>query len=118
MSEHLPADQVLAVATAFASLATTVNESKCKGLFFRVRESRFISNGTITLRREFKPLKRMSCKGCGSCEWMFDDLNECGMAFIDDGQNGDIVRLAVLNEKRDWETGYVDNYDLRFLVQK
>jgi hypothetical protein len=94
--------------------------SQCKGLLFRVRESRFMSasSGAIVHKREYVPLKRKSCQGCGECGWIVDDLREREFVVIDGGKDGDIVSIHIANICRDWETGYIDDCDLKFSVVK
>ncbi len=100
---------------------TKEEKETCKGLFFRVRKSSFMdSRGAICFNLHFVPLIRMSCKGCESCYYMYDDLRERnydvdgGIGWRDDLKNGDTVELKVTNIHRDWESGYIDDWDLEF----
>lgn len=94
-------------------------KTTCKGLIFRVRESRFMSlSGAITSKREYRPLKRLSCAGCPQCEWIEGDLRELDFQFVNGGKDGDTVQLKMTNIGRDPETGYIDDYDLEFVKIK
>ena len=91
----------------------------CKGLLFRVRESRYRAAGdTIAFRREYRFLKKKSCPGCNQCGYLWDDLAERNYEVIDGGNDGDIVQLRVTNISTDWETGYADDWDLGMFPQK
>lgn len=49
----------------------------CKGLFFRYKESVYVTNrGGWAQHYEITPLKRMSCPGCSNCGSMLDYLRE------------------------------------------
>ena len=92
-------------------------EGECNGLLFRVRENVYYSkNGCIVKDRRYVPLKRKSCK-CGKCISMLDDIRD-GVEVIDGGEEGDIVRLVMVNMSTDWETGYLDNWDYEMVVTK
>lgn len=97
---------------------TEQSKSTCKGKVYRVQDNNFLaSNGSYHTHRTYKLLKRRSCKGCVHCGWIDDAINE-GTAVIDGGNTGDLVTLIPVNEKRDWETGCVDEFDLQFIVVK
>lgn len=92
-----------------------VKPPPCKGLYYRVRVSRYrSSNGVIAHRREYRPLQRLSCHGCARCDWMWDALADADYKFLDGGKDGDVVRLVMANISHDPESGYVDDFDLAF----
>lgn len=94
---------------------------ECKGRFYRVRDSRYLSTrGRVVHTREFIPLKRKSCFGCEECGWIDDDLVEFKYNVLEeDGLcDGDIVTITTANISRDWESGWVDGYDLQFVKVK
>lgn len=97
-----------------------VKEEKdgCKGRYYRVMKSKYINNaGSITFTTQFRPLKRRSCKGCVECGWLEDDLRErdLDILFEKDFEGGEIVTIISCNEHTDWETGHVDDYDIKFV---
>ena len=68
-------------------------KDKCKGLFFRCYKNSHFTNGTISSKIELRFLKRMSCKGCSSCDWMDEFISEdiigsecCGDNYLCDSQ--------------------------------
>lgn len=85
-----------------------------KGMFFRVCESNYRSKDSLIKKREYRLLKRMSSPECPCCDSLWDDLSENGYLFIDGGEQDDIVELVRTNIGVDYETGYVDDYDLAF----
>jgi hypothetical protein len=100
-----------------------VNESEhiCTGLVFRGFNSMFFSGGKLERREGIRLLKRESCNGCEKCGWMLENLSQddCSetiiMPTIDDGK---VYTVKITNESRDWETGYVDDYDLEVVLLK
>ena len=47
---------------------------------------------------------------------MFDlFVTSSGSCVMTDAQPGGIYKLAITNVSTDWETGYVDDYDLSFI---
>jgi hypothetical protein len=104
---------------AFAAEIQGKTEPDCKGKIFRVREGKFLrANGAIVFQREYVPMKRLSCPGCAKCDWLVDDILESGFQVIEGGEPGDLVELKVTNVGTDWETGYVDSWDLEFVKVK
>ncbi len=91
---------------------------ECKGLFFRVSVNDYFvrERNEYTYSTRLRLLKSISCPGCNQCQWLLDNYGECGDIPIlpDDLSNGDVVTLGVTNISHDYETGYVDGYDLRF----
>jgi hypothetical protein len=102
-----------------SSLKIDTGQPVCKGKIYRVREANFIrKNGSIVSQREYVPMKRLSCPGCSLCDYLESDLRENDYQVIDGGLDGDLVELRVTNISTDWETGYVDGYDLEFAKVK
>lgn len=94
--------------------------NKCKDRFFRVRKNAYIHNGKIVISTTLKELKRKSCPGCNVCGWMEDDLYEglvnYGESYIDgldELKDGDMVRLNVVIDSTDYETGHADSWHLK-----
>lgn len=63
----------------------------------------------------------MSCGGCNECGWVPEYIEEemnSGEPLVtwsDTLQDGDIVRIKMTNMTTDWETGYVDGWELEFV---
>ena len=89
---------------------------ECKGLVFRGFENLFWANNRLERKEGIKLLKRKSCSGCPKCGWLLDSMSEQvsnGTTIIMSNiENGKEYSLRVINEHRDWETGYVDDYDI------
>jgi hypothetical protein len=63
----------------------------------------------------------MSCPGCEGCDWMEDEIRN----FIDNDtpithepKEGQLYRVAIINEERDWESGIIDAWDIAFVPLK
>lgn len=93
---------------------------ECKGIFFRGITNNYFdyATGKLVWKEELRLLKRMSCKGCSKCDWLFDDIREhaeCGCSIIlpkNGIEHGKTYRIVVSNITKDYETGYVDDWDL------
>lgn len=48
----------------------------CKGLFFRASKTSWMNCEGLGTTTRLRLLKRMSCKGCYSCDWFEEDFNE------------------------------------------
>ena len=99
------------------------NKSDCKGLIFRGKVNKYInSKGEYVVTKRMSPLKRNSCSGCKECGWLMDELFEFISndydPFQKEVEHNKLYRLIVTNITEDWETGYVDDYDLMFIEQK
>ena len=73
-------------------------EKKCKGLYFRGTTNQYVSSHmSVEFRRSLRLLKRMSCKGCSQCAWIFDDLPEFHNYndLTKDIENGKLYKLKV-----------------------
>ena len=106
-----------------AAKAIKGNSPECKGLIFRGYSSTFVTyrtRGEINgagRREGIRLLKKKSCPGCGKCGWMLDvllDHIDCETLIFPDIEHGVLYGLRVTNEPRDYESGYVDDYDLEF----
>lgn len=96
-------------------IESTKSENVCKGKVYKVIDNNFLaSDGSYHTQRRYRYMKRKSCKGCQYCDWINDTINE-GTAVIDGGHHGDYVTLVMANQHTDWETGMVDDFDLRFI---
>lgn len=71
----------------------------CKGLIFRAHVHSFISSHrSIEVKKSLRLLKRKSCKGCESCEWVWDNmmediLNGAVEDFAGEIENGKMYKL-------------------------
>lgn len=88
----------------------------CKGLFFRCEDTQYVSGTVYGQKMLMRLLKRKSCPGCEYCSFLWDDLRELNWPALikPDVKSGAIYQLKVINISRDFETGYVDDYDVVF----
>ncbi|MCX7283922.1 MAG: hypothetical protein NTX28_07735 [Novosphingobium sp.] len=83
----------------------------CKGVFMRYVETQFATKaGGWAQRSELRPLKRMSCPGCGACGCIADSLLEFPdhLEFGPGITSGDVVVMGWKGDGVDWETGHED----------
>lgn len=95
--------------------------AKCKGLVFRYSENTFLSveKGIYQTQARFKVLKRKSCNGCEFCGYLLETLSEDLAAehnpiLPQNPSSNKLYGLRVINESTDFETGYVDSFDMEF----
>lgn len=82
------------------------NPPEHTGLFFRGFNNVFFSDGQYAQKRGYKLLKRKSCKGCPTCDFIFDDLlpTETKDIFdIGEVKNGKIYELKIKNDGGTYE---------------
>jgi len=96
------------------------DDSNCIGKKYRCGVNNYIdTNGVLHMETTMRLLKRKSCPGCEKCDWIEDDLEEliaCGSApIIKNISHGATYHVNIVNISRDWETGYVDDYDIEFV---
>lgn len=92
-------------------------ESECKGIIYRGTVSMCNTSRGFMQTIRLNKLKRMSCSGCSKCGWQ-DDIY--GMFCVEENpilgfetiEDQKLYTLNICNEQTDWETGYVDAYDI------
>ena len=90
--------------------------SVCVGMIFRYSENEFInSNGDFVYTERMRLQRRLSCKGCEKCDWLHDCYKEQGVVWPKGLVKGELYSLQITNESRDWESGYIDDFDLEFV---
>lgn len=93
----------------------------CKGLFFRGYNETFMHNQNIIMKQGLNFLKRMSCSGCEKCGWIWEVMNDqldSKCVIIPEIERGALYSVRIVNESKDWETGYVDSFDFQFFKVK
>lgn len=94
--------------------AEEVKGKECKGLIFRGYNKQFVSGNHIGLHQGLKLLKRKSCPGCEECSWVMEqiaDMLKFNQVIWPEIEDGKLYSVHTTNEKRDLETGLVDDYD-------
>lgn len=102
--------------TDLSNLLVSFNKQECKGIFYRYTESNYKGEyGRIVFSKEIRPLKRISCPGCEKCgseKDLLDSLmSECpnkAIIFNDSVKNDDIIKLVLIEDSHDRETGVID----------
>lgn len=62
-------------------------------------------------------VKKLSCPGCAYCGAIEDDLSNIGVDWpiigIEACEHGKLYTISECNISKDWETGVVDDWDLK-----
>lgn len=102
----------------FDFLDDKIKEPTHKGLFYRVKESMYYSqsSGVFHKKLSLTPLKRMSCKGCGTCDAIEEMISEYGTEELIEGKwkNGETVELKFEGGKYWTDCGYEYDYWLEW----
>jgi len=97
---------------------------KCQGLVFRCSSNQFFlwnwkSRTSFTDKTSMNLLKRKSCKGCSKCDYFYEELHEssCDRQVVmpKNPRDGGLYTVKYKNISTDWETGYVDDYEIEFV---
>ena len=91
----------------------------CTGRFYRCVVNNYVDNkGDFTTKITMVLVKRLSCRGCGKCGWQEDDIHENTVCdhppIIREIEHDGLYELRMTNVGTDWETGYVDSWDLEY----
>lgn len=91
-------------------------ENQCKGLYFRGYRSQYFIGDKFESKVGVRLLKKKSCKGCECCGGMLDSMKEnINNVYLVQIEDGEIYTPIYTNISRDWETGYIDDYDIEFI---
>lgn len=98
----------------------------CKGRYYRFIESIFTGKGgRIVFTKEVRLLKSISCAGCETCwreeEGLSSLLSEDPSGAIDFSgplETGDTIALIFVEDSRDRETGYIEEYHYKAIEVK
>lgn len=96
-------------------------EPVCKGRFYRGYVTKYQTKYGIAKKVELRFLKRLSCPGCNRCGGFDEDLsmgNWEEYVSLEGIEGGKIYTLQYYDITTDWETGYVDDYSIRFVEVK
>ncbi len=85
----------------------------CRGLIFKCSDTEYKTKRGYARKQEMKFLSRSSCHEC-CISSLLDELNEFGAIFPDKLTHDGLYYLTTTNHRMDWETGYIDSYDLIF----
>lgn len=102
------------------NIEKTKGKPTCEGLIFRCRVNTYFSNNRYVDQTSFNLLKRKSCPGCEECEWLLEILSEFynnEVVMFDEVADGGLYRLTIVNTHIDHETGRVDDFDFKFVLE-
>lgn len=96
---------------------TDMANCECKGgLYFRGVVNDYFDGNKLVFKKELRFLKRKSCK-CSKCSWLLGEISEYLHVEIIQApkiKDGAIYTPIITNIHRDFETGYVDDFDIIF----
>jgi len=94
-------------------------EHNCRGLIFRADVSCCPTEKGIGFFVRLNLLKTKSCPGCEFCGALYEAMGEVNNEWvpvgIDSVEHGKLYKLEYCNELRDWETGIVDDWDIKLV---
>lgn len=95
-------------------------QNKCKGLFFRYIVNNFENNKSIFKKQTMRFLKRKSCskEDCSFCDWIREDISMGGVdhfRFPQNGKNRGIYKLRFVEDYKDCDTGYIEDWHYEFV---
>jgi hypothetical protein len=87
--------------------------TECIGRVYRYREKQYTtSDGGIHFHQSITPLKRKSCKGCGQCGWVDEELNSGQDMSFSTMDDFDLCTLSIVNSHQCYDGEW--DYDLEF----
>jgi len=100
-----------------------VQENQCKGDIFKANVSLCKTERGVLFSVRLNKMKRLSCPGCKYCGWLDDDLNELDperfpLLGIENVEHGKLYTITTTNVSRDFETGWIDSWDLEVVEVK
>jgi hypothetical protein len=102
------------------------SKKECR-LIFRYRENNFVSNGRIVFSQELRFMKSLSCNGeCCEGETSqrhytpFEDVEEGGienlqMSIPKNAKDGQLFQAIFVPGPKDFETGYVEDWEWKLV---
>jgi hypothetical protein len=93
-------------------------ETACIGLTFKGHVTVFSKQGRVERRESLNIMRRLSCKGCPKCGWIRDELQETinmNKLIMPPIEEGMLYTIQMVNVSTDWESGYVDDYDMEVI---
>jgi len=104
------------------SLDKDIPKSTCIGKVYRANVSHCQTKTGVLFAVRLQEMKRLSCPGCEYCSWLDECLGEIsldwGITNIVEVEDGKLYTITVCNVQRDWESGMVDDWDLKLVEYK
>ena len=98
---------------------------ECRGVFYRYRKTAYRTKRGFASTETLTKLKRMSCPGCSSCKNTDDvigedmyNTGEFPIILPNNINDGDIIEPYWVPGGTDWETGYVDDWEIHARIVK
>lgn len=94
-----------------------IPDKPCQGTIFKAQVNHFLTKKEgFGFQVRLIPMKKPSCPGCMKCYWQSDNFSEVNNDWpiigIEKCEDGKLYEISTCNESRDWETGFVDGWDL------
>ena len=98
------------------------DKEQCKGKIYRADVQHCQTKRGILFSVRLNEIKRLSCQGCDKCGWIDENLSELndewGIVNICEAEHGKLYTIDMCNERKDWETGIVTDWDLKIVEYK
>jgi hypothetical protein len=103
----------------FLNIFAIEKPAKCLGMVFRADVYHGKTKKGLMYSVRLNLVKSLSCSGCDSCGGLSDSIDEISRDWpiinIHEAKHGKFYRLIPCNMSTDWETGYVDSWDLKIV---
>ena len=90
----------------------------CQGVIFKCVETTYNTSKGIANTKKLNIIRTLSCNGCSNCGWLLEDLDNYmhnNRIDISHCEHNNYYELITTNISRDWESGYIDDWDLEFV---
>ncbi len=87
----------------------------CTGLVYRADVANVVTKRGFMSSIRMNELKRKSCK-CSARDYIKDcisDMIDIPILNLEEAEHSKLYTVQIVNERRDWETGHVDDFDLQ-----
>lgn len=95
----------------------------CEGLIFKAEVTQYRTRRGFAFTTKFNKMKVLSCKGCEKCGPLEDLIyefidNESPIIGVETVQTGKLYTFSLCNMYRDYESGYVEDFDIEVTEYK
>ena len=91
----------------------------CQGSIFKAESNVFNTRRGFGISIRLNRSKKYSCPGCDNCAWEIDAFNQVDNDWpilnIESCVNNTYYKIVICNEHRDWESGEIDDWDMKLV---
>ena len=98
---------------------TSDDKESCNGIIYKADVQHCSTARGVLFSIRLNKMKRLSCPGCKQCGFIEDDLGMVSLIWpiigIEKAEHNKLYALVPCNESRDYESGYIDSWDLKLV---